>query len=96
MNIDVKIPKLLLVLNILTTYNVIRVPRALLLIAKTALLKVLAGELEPKSGLVKFGSTVRLSYFPKNHDSYFENDLSLFEWLREYSENKEETSYVVS
>lgn len=60
-------------------------------IAKTALLKVLAGELEPKSGLVKFGSTVRLSYFPKNHDSYFENDLSLFEWLREYSENKEET-----
>jgi ATPase subunit of ABC transporter with duplicated ATPase domains len=60
-------------------------------IAKTALLKILAGELVPDSGTIKIGSTVRLSYFPKNHDSYFDNELSLFEWLREYSENKEET-----
>jgi ATPase subunit of ABC transporter with duplicated ATPase domains len=60
-------------------------------IAKTALLKILAGELNPDSGTIKIGSTVRLSYFPKNHDSYFDNELSLFEWLREYSENKEET-----
>ena len=60
-------------------------------IAKTALLKILSGELTPDSGTVKIGSTVKLSYFPKNHDKYFLNDLTLFEWLREYSENKEET-----
>ena len=60
-------------------------------IAKTALLRVLAGELEPISGTVKYGSTVKASYFPKNHDEYFQNGLPLFEWLREYSEIKEES-----
>jgi len=60
-------------------------------IAKTTLLKIIAGELEPDSGTVKYGSNVRLSYFAKNHDEYFNNDLDLTEWLKDYSENKEES-----
>ncbi|MEG0266824.1 MAG: ATP-binding cassette domain-containing protein [Bacilli bacterium] len=60
-------------------------------LAKTTLLRIMSGELTPDSGIVKIGSTARLSYFPKNHESYFENDLTLFEWLREYSEIKEES-----
>ncbi|MDD3341303.1 MAG: ATP-binding cassette domain-containing protein [Bacilli bacterium] len=60
-------------------------------VAKTALFKVLAGELTPDSGTVKIGSTVVLSYFPKNHDSYFEDNINLVEWLRQYSTNKEDS-----
>ena len=60
-------------------------------IAKTALLKILAGELKPDSGTIKIGSTVKISYFAKDHNEYFKEDVSLLEWLRNYSENKEES-----
>ena len=60
-------------------------------IAKTALLKILSGEITPDSGNVKIGSTVKISYFAKNHDEYFKENISLFEWLRNYSDNKEES-----
>jgi len=60
-------------------------------IAKTALLKILAGEINPDSGTIKIGSTVKISYFAKDHNEYFKEDVSLLEWLRNYSENKEES-----
>lgn len=60
-------------------------------IAKTALLKILAGELKPDSGTIKIGSSVKISYFAKNHDAYFENPVSLAEWLQGYSEVKDES-----
>lgn len=60
-------------------------------IAKTTLLRLLCGEIEPDSGEIKIGTTVSRSYFPKNNDSYFNVDLNMVEWLREYSENKDET-----
>ena len=59
-------------------------------LAKTTLLKVLAGEITPDEGEVKIGSTVKTSYFPKNHDKYFEEDKPLLEWLRQYSEDKDD------
>lgn len=60
-------------------------------IAKTALLKILAGELKPDSGTIKIGSSVKVSYFAKNHDTYFEDPVSLVEWLQNYSEIKDES-----
>ena len=59
-------------------------------LAKTTLLKVLAGELIPDEGEVKVGSTVKVSYFPKNHDKYFKEEKPLLEWLRQYSEDKDD------
>lgn len=59
-------------------------------IAKTALLGIIAGVIQPDSGTIKIGSTVKISYFEKDHSSYFKEDKSLFEWLRDYSTNKEE------
>ncbi len=59
-------------------------------IAKTALLQILAGEKKPSSGEVKVGATLITSYFPKNHDEYFKGNENLIEWLRQYSENKED------
>ena len=59
-------------------------------IAKTALLQILAGERNIDSGEIKFGTTVITSYYPKNHDKYFNTDEELVEWLRKFSENKED------
>jgi len=60
-------------------------------IAKTALLDIIAGKIKPDSGTINVGSNVIMSYFPKNHDEYFTKDLKLVDWLREYSDNKDET-----
>lgn len=62
-------------------------------IAKTSLLKLIKGEIEPDSGEIKRGSTVNISYFPKNHEKYFKGNENLVDWLRQYSDNKDD-SYV--
>ena len=59
-------------------------------IAKTTLFKVITGEIIPDSGEVKIGSTVIMSYFPKNHDNYFKSNATLVDFLKKYSENKED------
>ena len=53
----------------------------------TTLFQVLNGEIKPDSGEIKYGSSVINSYFPKNHDSYFNSNKNLVEWLRNYSKN---------
>ncbi len=60
-------------------------------IAKTTLFKVLTGEIIPDSGEIKIGTTVVMSYFPKNHDEYFTGQENLVEFLRKYSDNKEDS-----
>ncbi|MCI9084030.1 MAG: ABC-F family ATP-binding cassette domain-containing protein [Bacilli bacterium] len=60
-------------------------------IAKTTLFKVLTGEITPDSGEIKIGSTVIFSYFPKNHNEYFKTNDSLVDFLRKYSENKDDS-----
>ncbi|MFA6801400.1 MAG: ATP-binding cassette domain-containing protein, partial [Acholeplasmataceae bacterium] len=63
-------------------------------LAKTALLKILAGELKPDTGTIKWGQTVEKSYFPNDNQSYFEgNNQNLVEWLRQYSTDPNE-SYI--
>jgi len=60
-------------------------------IAKTALLNIISGNVKPDSGTIRFGSTVKVSYYEKNHDRYFTDSSNLIEWLRNYSEIKEES-----
>lgn len=60
-------------------------------IAKTALLRILSGEVKPDSGTIQIGSTVKISYFAKNHDAYFQKDISLAEWLQNDSKIKDES-----
>jgi len=61
--------------------------------AKSALLQILAGELAPDAGSYEWGSTVSASYFPKDSSGYFESQLTLIEWLKQYTEVDDE-SYV--
>ena len=61
-------------------------------IAKTTLLKILAGEMEPDEGSFKWGVTTSLSYFPKDNSDFFEGvDMNLVEWLRQYAPEDEQT-----
>jgi ATPase subunit of ABC transporter with duplicated ATPase domains len=63
-------------------------------LAKTMLLRVLSGELEPTSGTYKWGNTVNQSYFPADHDYLFnQNTSNLIEWLRPYSKEPAD-SYI--
>lgn len=63
-------------------------------IAVTTLFKILAGEIEPDSGEYKWGITITNAYFPTDNTEYFEGcNLSLVDWLRQYSEEKSE-SYI--
>ncbi len=63
-------------------------------LAKTALLKILAGELKPDSGTIKWGQTVSSSYFPSDNDAYFlGKEQNLIDWLRQYSKDQAE-SYI--
>ncbi|MBN2604198.1 MAG: ATP-binding cassette domain-containing protein [Bacilli bacterium] len=65
-------------------------------LAKTVLLSVLAGEIEPDSGTISWGQTVIKSYLPMDNSSYFNNnDLNLVEWLRQFSKEPQE-SYLRS
>ena len=60
--------------------------------AKTALFRILMGEDTPDSGEFKWGQTITKSYFPKDNGDYFDGcDLSLVDWLRQYSKDQEET-----
>ena len=59
-------------------------------LAKTTLFKIITGELEPDSGTIKWGATTSYSYFPKDHDKYFKDDVNLVDFLRPYSKEQEE------
>jgi len=62
-------------------------------VAKTTLFKIIMGELEPDSGSFRWGVTITKSYFPKDNSEYFDGvDLSLADWLRQYSKDKYETT----
>ena len=57
--------------------------------ANTALFNLIMGEIE-NTGYKKIGATIKMAYFPKDHNKYFEKDVSLKDWLLEYSDIKEE------
>ncbi|BCJ85508.1 ABC-F family ATP-binding cassette domain-containing protein [Effusibacillus dendaii] len=59
--------------------------------AKTTLFKTLMGELTPDSGKFKWGITSTQAYFPKDNAEYFQTDLNLVNWLRQYSKEQDET-----
>ena len=63
--------------------------------AKTVLFQILAGEMEPDSGIISYGTTITTNYFPKDNSYLFDCDLSITDWLRQYSKDPDET-YVRS
>ncbi len=60
--------------------------------ARSALFKILMGEMEPDEGEYTWGVTVTKAYLPKDNSKYFEgSELSLVDWLRQYSKDQDES-----
>ncbi|MDR2181233.1 MAG: ATP-binding cassette domain-containing protein [Treponema sp.] len=57
--------------------------------AKTALFEMIAAD-KPPAG-VYWGQTTSLSYFPKENTAFFQGNLSITDWLRQYSPDGDET-----
>jgi ATPase subunit of ABC transporter with duplicated ATPase domains len=59
---------------------------------KTTLFKILMEEETADSGSFKWGITTSQAYFPKDNAAFFEGvDLSLVDWLRQFSKDQTET-----
>lgn len=60
-------------------------------LASTALYEILNNKLQADSGTVEFGQTITTAYLPLENSQFFDAEpQSLMDWLRQYSENKDE------
>ena len=60
--------------------------------AASLLFDILFGEAKPATGELKWGTTITPSYFPKENNGFFQSgELNLVDWLRQYSEEKDES-----
>jgi ATPase subunit of ABC transporter with duplicated ATPase domains len=59
-------------------------------LAKTTLFQVLMGEMLPDNGNFKWGYSTTRAYYPKDNAKYFDSDLSIVDWLRQYTSNTDE------
>ena len=60
-------------------------------LAKTTFFRILTGGLEPDEGRYKWGVTTSQAYFPKDSTKEFDSDLTIVDWLTQFSEIKDAT-----
>jgi ATPase subunit of ABC transporter with duplicated ATPase domains len=63
-------------------------------VAITALFEVLNGNMQADSGEFTYGTTITTAYMPNDNHHYFEDKLSLMDWLRQYAQTDEEKEEV--
>lgn len=59
--------------------------------AITALFEILMDERKPAKGIIEWGITITKANIPNDNARYFQDDLSLVDWLRQFSKDKDET-----
>ncbi|MEX2461372.1 MAG: ATP-binding cassette domain-containing protein [Paenibacillaceae bacterium] len=59
-------------------------------LAKSTLFQILMKEIEADSGSFTWGVTTTQAYFPKENTNYFDSDLPLVDWLRQFSKEQDE------
>jgi len=62
--------------------------------ATTAFYEILNNNQQADSGTFDWGITTIQSYLPLDNEAFFENDLSLVDWLRQYAKTEEEREEV--
>lgn len=62
--------------------------------ATTAFYQILNGEQKADAGTFDWGITTNQAYLPAENHSFFENDLTLVDWLRQYAKTEEERDEV--
>ena len=60
----------------------------------TTLFNILAGREEPDSGTVKWGVTTQTGYLFQENSEYFNKDISLVDWLRQFSPQEQAESFI--
>ena len=60
-------------------------------LVKTTFFNILTNKEKADKGNFIWGATTKVAYFPKDNAEFFEVDLNLIDWLRQYSKEKEET-----
>jgi ATPase subunit of ABC transporter with duplicated ATPase domains len=62
--------------------------------ATTAFYEILNGNMKADSGKFDWGITTTQSYLPSENHEFFNNDLTLVDWLRQYTKTEEERDEV--
>lgn len=62
--------------------------------AITAFFDIIGGKKKQDSGEFTFGTTITSAYLPNDNTEYFEDKLSLVDWLRQYAQTDEEKEEV--
>lgn len=62
--------------------------------ATTALYEIINGKQEPDTGKYQWGVTTSQSYLPNDNSEFFDNKLSLVDWLRQWAQTEEEREEV--
>ncbi len=62
--------------------------------AATAFYEIITGNNKPDTGDYKWGVTTTQAYLPIENSSFFDNDHSLVDWLRQYAKTEEEREEV--
>lgn len=62
--------------------------------ATTAFYEILNNRMQPDSGKFEWGITTTQSYLPADNHEFFENDLTLVDWLRQWATTEEERDEV--
>jgi ATPase subunit of ABC transporter with duplicated ATPase domains len=59
-------------------------------LTKTLLFQILLNEKQADKGTLKWGFSTKRAYYPRDNAVFFGKDLSVVDWLRQYSANNEE------
>ena len=62
--------------------------------AATAFYEIVTGNMQPDSGDYKWGVTTTQAYLPVENSEFFNNELTLVDWLRQYAKTEEEREEV--
>ncbi len=62
--------------------------------ATTAFYEIIKGNREPDAGSYSWGITTRTSYLPADNSAFFNQDINLVDWLRQWAQTQEEKEEV--
>lgn len=63
-------------------------------LATTALFQILMGEIQAEAGEFKYGQTITTTYLPNENEEFFDVDINLIDWLRQFAEGEADDVYI--
>ncbi|HNX80559.1 MAG TPA: ATP-binding cassette domain-containing protein [Candidatus Omnitrophota bacterium] len=59
-------------------------------LVKTALFQILTGSMQADTGSFKWGFSTKRAYYPRDNAEFFNTDISIVDWLRQFSANTDQ------